>query len=37
MLEVLEDDTLPPLECVFTVQEETGTIGAKQLDRSYEG
>lgn len=39
MLEVLEDDTLPhpPLECVFTVQEDTGTIGAKQLDRSYEG
>lgn len=39
MLAVLEDDTLPhpPLECVFTVQEETGTIGAKQLDRSYEG
>lgn len=38
ILAVLEDDTLPhpPLECVFTVQEETGTIGAKQLDRSYE-
>ena len=36
MLAVLEDDTLPhpPLECVFTVQEETGTIGAKQLDKS---
>lgn len=31
MLAVLEDDTLPhpPLECVFTVQEETGTIGAR--------
>ena len=36
MLAVLEDDTLPhpPLECVFTVQEETGTIGAEQLDKS---
>lgn len=32
----LEDGTLPhpPLECVFTVQEETGTIGAEQLDKS---
>lgn len=39
MLAVLEDGTLPhpPLECVFTVQEETGTIGAEQLDHSYEG
>ena len=36
MLAVLEDDTLPhpPLECVFTVQEETGTIGAEQLGKS---
>lgn len=36
MLAVLEDDTLPhpPLECVFTVQEEMGTIGAEQLDES---
>ena len=36
MLAVLEDDTLPhpPLECVFTVQEETGTIRAEQLDKS---
>ena len=36
MLAVLEDGTLPhpPLECVFTVQEETGTIGAEQLDKS---
>lgn len=36
MLAVLEDDTLPhpPLECVFTVQEETGTIGTEQLDKS---
>lgn len=32
----LEDGTLPhpPLECVFTVQEETGTIRAEQLDKS---
>lgn len=36
MLAVLEDDMLPhpPLECVFTVQEETGTIGTEQLDKS---
>ena len=36
MLAVLEDGTPPhpPLECVFTVQEETGTIGAEQLDKS---
>lgn len=36
MLAVLADDTLshPPLECVFTVQEETGTVGAKMLDKS---
>ena len=39
MLAVLEDDTLPhpPLECVFTVQEETGTLGTEQFDHSYEG
>ncbi len=36
MLAVLDDDSLshPPLECVFTVQEETGMIGAKYLDKS---
>lgn len=36
MLAVLEDDTLPhpPLECVFTVQEETGTLGTEQFDKS---
>ena len=36
MLAVLEDDTLPhpPLECVFTVQEETGMIRAERLDKS---
>lgn len=36
MLAVLEDDMLPhpPLECVFTVQEETGTIRAERLDKS---
>lgn len=34
MMAILEDDTLvhPPLECVFTVQEETGLAGAIQLD-----
>lgn len=33
MLAFLDDDTLPhpPLECVFTVQEEVGLIGAAQL------
>lgn len=33
MLAFLEDDTIPhpPLECVFTVQEEVGLIGAKEL------
>ncbi|MDO4977841.1 MAG: beta-Ala-His dipeptidase [Eubacteriales bacterium] len=33
MLAFLEDDSLhhPPLECVFTVQEEVGLIGAKEL------
>lgn len=36
MLAVLADDTLchPALECVFTVQEETNCIGAKELDKS---
>lgn len=36
MLAVLADDTLthPPLECVFTVQEEIGLIGAAGLDAS---
>lgn len=34
MMAILEDDTLrhPPLECVFTVQEETGLTGAGALD-----
>lgn len=34
MLAILEDDTLPhpPLECVFTVQEEVGLFGALGLD-----
>lgn len=36
MLAILDDNTLvhPPLECVFTVQEEIGLIGAKELDAS---
>lgn len=36
MLAVLDDDTLahPPLECVFTSQEEIGLIGANGLDKS---
>ncbi|MEG1954326.1 MAG: aminoacyl-histidine dipeptidase [Hydrogenoanaerobacterium sp.] len=36
MLAVLSDDALchPPLECVFTVQEETGLFGAVELDGS---
>jgi len=36
MLAALDDNTLvhPPLECVFTVQEEIGLIGAKELDGS---
>lgn len=35
MLAAMADDTLihPPLECVFTVQEETGTVGAENLDK----
>ena len=34
MLALLEDDGFPypPLECVFTVQEETGLAGALQID-----
>lgn len=33
MLAILEDDTLahPPLECIFTVQEEIGLLGAMNL------
>lgn len=36
MLSILESTTLshPPLECVFTVQEEVGCMGAAQLDMS---
>ena len=36
MMMVLDDDTLehPPLECVFTTQEEIGLFGAKALDKS---
>ena len=36
MMTLLEDETLvhPPLECVFTVQEETGLTGAEKLDPS---
>lgn len=36
MMALLDDDTLvhPPLECVFTVQEEVGLIGAASLDGS---
>ena len=34
---VLESDTLrhPPLECIFTIDEETGMTGAKELDASW--
>ena len=37
MLALLEDDTLchPPLECVFTVQEEVGCNGAAALKKEY--
>lgn len=37
MLAILEDDTLahPPLECVFTVQEEVGCNGAAALKKEY--
>lgn len=36
MLALLDDKTLshPPLECVFTVQEETGLVGAARFDVS---
>ncbi len=36
MLMVMDDETLahPPLECVFTSQEETGLFGAAGLDKS---
>lgn len=36
MMCVLDDDSLvhPPLECVFTSDEETGLIGAETLDKS---
>ena len=36
MLAILADDSLahPPLECVFTTQEEVGLVGAKGLDAS---
>lgn len=36
MLAVLDDDSLahPPLECVFTTEEEVGLNGAKTLDKS---
>lgn len=36
MLAILSDDTLkhPPLECVFTVQEEVGLIGAMEIDET---
>ena len=36
MLKILTDDALvhPPVECLFTVQEETGLIGAKYFDAS---
>lgn len=36
MLALLEDDTIPhpPLECVFTVNEEVGLLGASALDTS---
>lgn len=36
MLAILESDTIvhPPLECVFTVQEEVGMLGAAALDLS---
>ena len=36
MMTILEDDTLvhPPLECVFTTDEEVGLLGAQALDYS---
>ncbi|MDO4803218.1 MAG: aminoacyl-histidine dipeptidase [Lachnospiraceae bacterium] len=37
MLAILDDETLPhpPLECVFTIDEEIGLLGAKALDPSF--
>ena len=37
MLSILDENDLPhpPLECVFTVQEEVGCYGAEQLDFTY--
>lgn len=37
MLAILDDDTIarPPLECVFTVSEEVGLIGANHLKPDY--
>jgi dipeptidase D len=37
MLAVLEDDSLVhgPIECLFTVEEETGLIGASKLDSDF--
>lgn len=37
MLAILDDETLahPPLECVFTVDEEVGLTGARALDPSF--
>ncbi len=37
MLAILDDDSIvhPPLECVFTVDEETGLVGAGALDPQF--
>lgn len=37
MMALLEDESLicPPLECVFTVQEETGLAGARQINPDW--
>lgn len=37
MLAILDDDSIihPPLECVFTVDEEIGLVGASALDPSF--
>lgn len=37
MLAIMDSDTIahPPLECVFTVQEEVGLFGALGLDKDY--
>ena len=37
LLEAADDATLPPLECLFTVDEETGLTGAKGLEPSTLG